>query len=179
MINPNELIIAKKYARAFINVFGDKLNFDIINNIEEFNKLIKNNKKAFFYLELSVVNAQESKDIILKLLKKYNLKDIFDSLLDLLIKDKRLSILSLILNFIIEIYMEKSNIIEFKIISSDVLDQNQIENILKFLEIQTGKKIIYKTQIDKTMIAGIKLLSKTLGFEYSIKNQLQRLTRVY
>jgi F-type H+-transporting ATPase subunit delta len=108
---------------------------------------------------------------------QFGLNGIFDELIDLLIDDKRITLLIDVLEFIVRRYKSDFNIMDFVIVSSHQLtdkEQNQIKN---FLERKTKKKVQYKIKVDPNLIAGLKIYSETLLWEHSIYSQLTSLLK--
>jgi len=67
----------------------------------------------------------------------------------------------------------------FNITSSHHLDISDLEIIEKFLAFKTGKKIISHHNLNKKLIAGIRLESNTLLWEYSIYKQCETLRKQF
>lgn len=176
-MNIQLFMLAKKYARAFTNIFIDKLNFDEIKKLEEFISFINQHKQTLFYLKLSFKKDEDAQLILWKLIEQFDINIIFKKLVDLLIADKRISLLPMVFDYIIKIYKERYNIMNFTIVSSHKLNEDKIKVIQDFLVRNTGKTIIYTVKIDKRLIAGLKLYSHTLGWEHSVSQQLIALSQ--
>lgn len=172
-------ILSKKYAQAFINLYFNQLSLDLVYNLEGFIEYLDNNKEAFVIIKIPIFKEIKKKEIFSQLLKKFNLIPIFQKIIDLLMEDNRLILLSSTLSFIAKIYKEKLNIVDFHIVSSHKLTKDQVNDIMLFLKSQTGKIINYTLEVDNRLIAGLKIYSDNLGFEKSIRNQLSLLNSIY
>lgn len=177
MNNENRLIIAKKYAQAFINIFKKKLVFDDLKKLESFSEYLRKNRNIFVYAKLSLIDISVKKEVFDKLLSSFNLGDFFSDLVNLLIKHNRISLLPEVLDNIIKIYKNDNNIMEFNVISSDKLTENRLNLIKTFLSNKTQKDIIIKEKIDPNLIAGLKIYSDEFEWQNSIRHQLNLLER--
>lgn len=177
MNNENRLIIAKKYAQAFINIFKKKLVFDDLKKLESFSQYLRKNRNIFVYAKLSLIDISVKKEVFDKLLFSFNLGNFFSDLVNLLIKHNRISLLPEVLDNIIKIYKNDNNIMEFNVISSDKLTENRLNLIKTFLSNKTQKYIIIKEKIDPNLIAGLKIYSDEFEWQNSIRHRLNLLER--
>lgn len=178
-MNANQLYTCKKYAKSFYDIFYNKIDSDQILKIKNLILFLTKNRTFLLYLQLDFINYNIKKDFIDKIIEKYGLINDFEKLLILLERNKSIFLLSQILKQILELYNLKNNIIEFNIVSSNVLNETQLLQLKSFLYKNTQKNIIYKVSIDKNLIAGIRIYSDTLGWEHSIRKQLYTLKNAY
>lgn len=175
MIN-QDIVIAKKYAQAFINIYGNALDTQMIEALEKFTSFIKSRHRVLFYMHLAFIPQETIKKTVHTLLSSYNLTMPITALVDLLIEQKRIYLLPAVITRIISLYKESHNSMDFIIASSHELSSEQLDELRAFLEQKTAKKINYKTVIDKRLIAGIKMYSDTFYWEHSIRKQLNGLS---
>lgn len=175
----NQIYICKKYAQAFYDNFYNKLDSEQILKIKDLILFLTKNKFFLLYLQLDFINYNIKKDFIDRLIKQYGLINDFEKLFLLIKKNKHISLLLEILKQILKLYNLKNNFIEFNIVSSSALSEDQLLQLKSFLYKNTQKNIIYKLSTDKSLIAGIKVYSDTLGWEHSIRKQLYTLKNVY
>jgi ATP synthase F1 delta subunit len=174
-MNTSDYALAQKYAHAFINVFIDKLNDQKIDHIKQLVVFLEQHKHVLFYVQLSSIDEEQTKTAFLGLLKDFDFDSLFESLIDMLMEQQRLSLLPKILRYIVQFYYNHYGIMEFTILSSHPLSESELEDIVTFLAKKTSKKIIYTTRIDKDLIAGVKLYSDSYGWEHSIRKHLRAL----
>lgn len=175
MINP-EILIAKKYAQAFINIFSQELDPQTIAKLEELVSFLDARQRVLFYMHLAFIPEATIKKTLYTILYNYHLDKPVTSLIDILITHKRIYLFPSVISNIISLYKENNNILDFTIASSHELSEMQLEELRMFLERKTGKTIYYKTLLDKRLIAGIKMYSDTLYWEHSIRKQLNALS---
>lgn len=168
--------LSKKYARAFVNLFADKLDVALAQRIEGLSLYLHKHRSALFYVQLTALDDANTKQNFESLLAYFKVDIIIQSLIDLLLEHKRLFLLPRILHHVYELYLEKVNIMSFEIESAIYLHEPELVQLKTFLEHKTGKNILYRIKQNKDLIAGLKIYSNTLGFEHSIRKQLRSLS---
>jgi ATP synthase F1 delta subunit len=177
-MNMHHLRLAKKYACAFIALYGDQITWESLECFKRFNIFINEHKEALFYAQLSELDGQVVKKAFYKVIQDFKLNQGAEKLVDLLVSHRRIFLIREIIAYIINLMKERLNIMEFTLESSHVLSSQDRESIIQFLSRSTGKQIVYKTKINRRLIAGIQLYSDTFGWEFSVRKQLEALSRV-
>jgi len=171
----HDLTLANKYARAFLHLFRENITSTSLEQTEQLIRFLKEHKKLFFYLSMPDVSDELRTEILYQLLNYFSLKTTYSSLADLLVAQKRISLLPLILTRINEEYKDSTNSMEFSVESTLDLNSQEIEELKKFLSQKTGKHITLTFTKNPLLIAGIKLYSRQYCWENSIKKQLKAL----
>ena len=172
-MNINKSVLAKKYAQAFLNTYPHAITS------KEYESLIKAvhhlDKQKAFFLILSVPSLTFDQRLaaLHQQLKQFHLPAEIDLLLRLLLTQHRIALLPDILKQIIIVYEQWHKIMEFKISCSRSLTNKQGTALQRFITQKTGYHVKSKTIIDPTLIAGLRLQSNTLMWEYSIGKQLR------
>lgn len=166
---------AKKYAYAFMTVFPKILTLNDISKIKTAQIFLQKHKRTLFFLQLPQFDNSKRESMISDLVGHFSLPIIFTKLLLLLIKHNRSFYIPDVLFFIIELYKEQTHSIDFSLQSSHPLDQQQIDSIKQFLGHRIGKNIIATPVINKSLIAGLRLQSNTIMWEYSVRKQINTL----
>jgi F-type H+-transporting ATPase subunit delta len=172
-----QIVIARRYAHAFLNVFIESLSNNDLTNIEQAIDFFTKHKQLIALLKVPHIDTQQKSDALeYILLKIYHLPESFKKLVSLLVSQKRAYYILEVLIQLNEYYQIYKNIEYFQIKSSHQLEQKELELLEQFLKEQTEAIIIYKYEIDPDLIAGIRMQSNTLLWEYSIQKQLNALT---
>lgn len=171
-----ESILAKRYARAFLNVFSEKISFEDIQNIEKLADFFHLHRQAFFYIKLSCIKASIKQEILNKLFERFKLHGLLTPLLDLLIKHKRLALITMTLPIISTLYKADHAIVDWTINSSQQLSADQLTTLQKFIESKTDQDVHFNFHLDKNLIAGIKAYSKDMLLEHSVEETLRKIT---
>ncbi len=175
MVDRTIQFVARKYAVAYLNVFGSDFVPDDLGNLDALSDFLKEYHHVTYLLGLPVIPHQKKKEMLNALSREFHLTDRIDKLVDLLLHDKRLFLLGPILEFMARLYREKHHIIEFSITSYPCLSESDLNDLTQFLARSTGCAIIYTNNEDKNLIAGIRMESTTYLWEFSIAQQLRTL----
>ncbi len=165
-------LLAEKYARAFFNIFGNKITRDDFYNLLILQKFLRDNKRALFFLELPSITDSIKVKKMIDISDMVHLGARFNPLIKLLVQDGRAGLWRDVVTQLIDVYKQRHNILFFSITSSHALDEGELELLKAFLVSKTGSDIIYDYNVDKSLIAGIRLQSETMIWEYSIRKQL-------
>lgn len=174
-MNKTTAILVRKYARAFIGVFGDRLTSQTLERCLRAQEHVASYKQLDFFLKMPFIDDQIKKNALITILQANDLPDFFMSLLDLLVEHKRTFLLKPILGMIRSMGMELTHTAFFTISSSQQLTDQQYHDVESFLRKQTGCTIITKKIIDPTLLAGMALKSDTYAWEHSLKQYLAKL----
>lgn len=175
----NKDIIARKYAKAFLNSFINKISLEEFEAIKKLKEFFTKHKKTLFFLSIPNINSEQKYTLLVELFKKFETSPHLNSLIKLLLEHKRIFLIKDVLEHILILYKKLKNIMLFDISSSHQLDKSSLEIIEKFLAAQTGKSIISQHKIDKDLVAGIRLKSESLLWEYSIQKQCEALRQQF
>ncbi|HSC25271.1 MAG TPA: F0F1 ATP synthase subunit delta [Candidatus Babeliales bacterium] len=167
--------IAKKYATAFIKVFFTSITFADINRIEKAQKFLQTHKRTLFFLQLPQFDHKIREAMVADLVNYFSLPMQLSTIILLLIDHNRSYYIPEVLSFIIILYREQTGSIQFVCTSSQVLNEEQIESIKKFLERYIHKNITCVQSINPSLIAGIRLQSNNYLWEHSVYKHIQAL----
>ncbi|OQA36313.1 MAG: ATP synthase subunit delta [Candidatus Dependentiae bacterium ADurb.Bin331] len=167
-----------KYVRAFLNVYAQQLDTVQVKKIGQINAFFKTHPQTIFFLKLPVQFNAIKEAMIKKIVDQLNISVSVQSLISLLLKQQRLFLLPHICARIEREFEQQQGIMRFIITSSHVLSEKQQQSITHFLAKKTGKKIERIQKIDPKLIAGVRLQSDTLLWEYSIAKQLRDAERL-
>jgi len=175
----NKNIIAQKYAKAFLNLYEDQVSIQDLNGIRKLEFFFQNHKKVIYFLSIPNILPETKEKLLGELFKEFNLDVLLKPLIHLLSGSKRLFLIDDILKHIKLLYKEQKNIMAFNISSSHEISNQDLEIIKNFLAYKTRKTILSRYNIDKNLVAGIRLQSNTLLWEYSILKQCETLRKQF
>ena len=165
---------AIRYARAIYEIADEeKLVEEVYNDMIRINKL---NRDSFDFKNLlsnSIVDNIDKKKAILLLIEKNN--SITEKLLDLLIHNKRVAIISDIANSFIQLYNKHNNIKEAVVITASPIDKNLENQILSQIKIPEAKSITLINLVDSSIIGGFIIRYDGKEYNASIKQNLKNL----
>ena len=172
--------LAQKYARAFLNIFKSDINSEFIEKTFNLYKFLREHKESEVYLRLSAITNQKKKQVLVKLLESFELENSsLVKLIDTLIAKNRVYIISDILKYIVKIANQQNNIVKADFRFSHQLPDATKQSIERFFEKKLKKKIIYNYILDKSLIAGVRLNTDNYLWQYSIRQQLDKLKSLF
>ena len=165
---------AIRYAKAIYEI-ADEENFikEIFNDMIRINKLNRDSSDFKNLLSNSIIDNFDKKKAILSLLEKNN--SITEKLLDLLIHNKRVAIISDIANSFIQLYNKNNNIKEAIIITASPIDKDLEKKILSQIKIPAAKSINLINLVDSSIIGGFIIRYDGKEYNASIKQNLKNL----
>lgn len=170
-----ELTLAKRYATAYLDLYDDQLDLTTVEHCERAADFIVDTPQALLLIKLSIIPDERKRECLAALFAQFKLPLSLIRLVDLLNEHTRLSLLPKILYQIAELFRVRHGIMVYQVISAEKLDEQAVATIVAFLGELSGKKIIATEKIDQSLIAGIRLLSDSTLWEYSIQKQLNQL----
>lgn len=165
---------AIRYARAIYEIADEeKLVEEVYNDMIRISKL---NRDSFDFKNLlsnSIIDNIDKKKAILSLIEKNN--SITEKLLDLLIHNKRVAIISDISSSFIQLYNKHNNIKEAVVITASPIDKNLENQILSQIKIPEAKSITLINLVDSSIIGGFIIQYDGKEYNASIKQNLKNL----
>ena len=165
---------AIRYAKAIYEI-ADEENFikEIFNDMIRINKLNRDSSDFKNLLSNSIIDNFDKKKAILSLLEKNNF--ITEKLLDLLIHNKRVAIISDIASCFIQLYNKNNNIKEAIVITASPIDKDLEKKILSQIKIPAAKSINLINLVDSRIIGGFIIRYDGKEYNASIKQNLKNL----
>ena len=165
---------AIRYAKAIYEI-ADEENFikEIFNDMIRINKLNRDSSDFKNLLSNSIIDNFDKKKAILSLLEKNN--SITEKLLDLLIHNKRVSIISDIASCFIQLYNKNNNIKEAIVITASPIDKDLEKKILSQIKIPAAKSINLINLVDSSIIGGFIIRYDGKEYNASVKQNLKNL----
>lgn len=167
--------IIRKYAVAYLHVFGDDFTQADMVQCRRAAEFLKAHRRALFLLKVPLISLEIKKEGLKDFVKKFELPHSMMALVNLLLEHKRAFLLANILLAIIDIYKETNHIHLVTVSSSIALDAQQQKAIEQFLGAQVSGTLLYSYDVDKKLIAGIRLQSDTVLWERSINKRLREI----
>ena len=166
--------LLKPTAKAIFQIAKELNMVDkIYNELVECSKLFQDEDIKKYFVDRSVPKKNKMEII------ENKLKPIFSKatflFISILMQHDVMDILPDILSFYKEISDEDYNIVRVRIITADEIDKETVDNIIKTVECFSNGDIVYTTETDKDIIGGIIVHVDSVIYDYSVKNQVNRL----
>ncbi|MCD6543924.1 MAG: ATP synthase F1 subunit delta [Flavobacteriaceae bacterium] len=170
---------ALRYAKATLdlakeNGLADKVNSDLLL----INKTISENSDLLEMLHNPIIKSNIKKSALNQIFAK-NTEEITINLINLLIDNKRLPLLTLVAKEYLILYNELIGIEVASVTSAIPLTKDLEAKILKKIKQISDKKITLKNIIDPSIIGGFILRVGDKQFDSSVSNQLNSLLATF
>jgi len=172
-MTPQELTLASKYAKAFLNLFIDEVSLKDYKHLATLEQFLKDRREALAFLALPHIDPVAKQKALASVIEKFGLPDCFNRLVNILVKSGRSFLFPSILRAIAQLYRKRKGIEDFVIQSSSPLDEQSLHAIETFLAYKTNEQILSDHEINTTLIAGIRLKSENYLWEYSVAKKLR------
>lgn len=177
--------LARKYARAFLNLYISKLTekqYEAFLNVHD---ILAQQKKVLFFLGLAMIPDELKHQALEKLFAPFDCGTQFHRLVLLLLESQRIHLLPLVLNGIIQGYREAHGIVHVLAATSHSLKVAQVQALGAFFkELLKAQGPAYtkqvttvqlETKVTPQLIAGLKIQGANFLWEYSIDKQLRQI----
>jgi F0F1-type ATP synthase delta subunit len=165
--------LAKRYARAALNVWKTPLTVAECENCIVAAQYIQGIPRIQFFLQLPLIEDAIKEKILQKVRKAYAMPEWIDKLIGLLIKQKRVFLAPFVYEYIALQAYEDAHYMQFTVFTSIPLPPPQQLICTHFIHQRTGYKPLTAFIIDTSLIAGIRIQSVAYLWEYSVNNCLR------
>lgn len=172
------IVTSRKYAQAFLNIFLDSITPEVYASIKSLESFLSSHRNALIFFGLHHIPTDIKLKLLNDLQSKFTLYEPMKKLFETLIRHNRSQLMPQVLKNICQYYRIRKNTMLFSIQSSHELDKESVATIEKFLAHHTNKHITSVQYINKNLIAGLRLQSDTLLWEYSIHKEIKKLTQI-
>jgi len=167
--------IAKRYAKAFLHDSMDKKEVDNLSSeLESFIQAIDSDEKTKQFF-ISPVYSRDTKLNIIKVLgKNLEFSAYTLSLLEILIKNDRMGIISEVLDQIHAVMDRIHSRVRINVTTAHEPSVKEIEELTRKISDFFGRKAIVKRYLDKSIIGGFMIEGDGKLIDMSVKGQIER-----
>ena len=167
---------AIRYAKAIYEIAIEENSInDVLSNMEFIKELSNSSSDFKNLLSNSHINSQAKKEIILSLIVNSN--KLTGKLIDLLINNKRVSIISDIATSFINIYNKNNNIKEATVITASQINNKLESEILSKINISNSESVTLTKVIDPNIIGGFIIRFGGKEYNASVQQKLNNLKK--
>ena len=173
----NESAISVRYAKALYNLAVEQDKDETIyNDLSVIKNTLDNEPLLRNFLKSPAISGNEKK-LTLNTLFKNSVDPLTLRFIDLITdKNREMFLYRMTLEYI-QLYMEKKNYVQVKIISATELDEKQIEAFEKSISTQLDKTPIINTMVDKSLLGGYQLIIGDKQLDHSVKGMLHNFNK--
>src|SRR5579885_1269898 len=114
-MNPDNSILARKYAIAFMDVVGSRFTDEEFMRVEKLKIFLRSNKTILFFLNLPLIKHADVTKVLNILFKNFVTEDVCKRLTLLLVKQRRALLLPDILHHIEDVYTVTTHSVFFNV----------------------------------------------------------------
>ena len=169
-------LLSNRYAKAVF--FAAKKNSkleQVLKDLNNISVLISENPEFEKILSSGAIVKDKMKSIFGAICDKAGVDAITKSFLEVIVENKRGSIIPQISNKLEGLILADSNTIKATVISSKKLDDAALNKVKDSIAKQTGKKVLAENRVDNSIIGGLKVKIGSTLFDDSISTKLERL----
>lgn len=166
--------ISWTYAKA-ITQLGDEKKLDIAKELTEFSHLINMNNDLETLLFSDMFTIEEKKDVLVQVIKKFNISQVVSDLLFFLLQEKRIGLFPQIFKDVVVIDDDKKGFLRGIIEGPGTsIDENQKKKILNYLKSKLNKEVDLEFVPSTKITAGYRITVEDLQLDASLENQLDK-----
>lgn len=166
---------ARRYAYAYHETaIENNILEEVKSDVKLISDTLDSSKDLKLFLKSPLVNKDQKRAALLEIFDK-KVQPLTIQLMKILTEKSRESLLGMILKHFIDYYNVHHGIVEIDITSAFELDQEQVSNLIKQLEIKTGKKIELNRQVNPELIGGMMVRIDDTVIDGSVKHKLSQL----
>lgn len=171
-----DVLLARRYAQAFLNITHPHLSPTDLRMLVSMAKMLADYKQYIFLLELPFIAHETKTAWVRQLCVDFNISFPLAILVQRLVDDKRVALLPEVIRLFGVLYKKEKKLIACTITSAHELGDQERLIIKQFIERQTGCSLMETYTVNKNLIAGLRIESDEILWEYSIDKQLRALS---
>ena len=172
--------VGRTYAKALYSAAEDIVkrpaDLDLIETqLDTFVSLLKQSTDLRNALTNPAIDSQSRVGIIEKVGAKAGFSPLTIKFLLLLTSKDRLSSLQDIADAFASIRLEETGGTLGLVTSADPLEQNDLDQLSRAFTQKVGKKVAFRTSVDSSLLAGVKVTVNGVTYDGTLRSQLQQL----
>ncbi len=171
--------LARTYAQAFLNVFPDAISLSNYKSLVDLEGVLGERRYSMVFFSLPHVSMERKMKALEELTTAFGVHEAFKKLFKLLVEHNRAWLAHEITRQLCFVYRQRNNIAHFRVESPHELSSETMKTITAFLVRATQATVITEPRRTENLIAGIRLESDTLAWEYSVAKHLRNLRRTF
>lgn len=168
--------LAGKYAKALVETLKNEVEYKSVKGeLLQFLDMLRKDKKLNTGMSTLLFSYKQKVSIINLVKNKTGLSEKTYNFLNAVIEENRIVYLETMVDLMDDLWFEIRGIEKFTVFSVKALDDNLEKKLTDNLEKAFSKKVILEKEIDKSLIAGIKIQRGSVYYDFSIEGNLKKL----
>lgn len=147
----------------------------IQSELDAFQRAMSENAELKEAMTSPVVSAQNKVDVSFAITQKMGLSKLAAQFIALVARKGRAEFFSAIADAFMEVRLEDEGATMGFVVSADPLEKADLEELASAFSKKTGKKTIFKAEVDSNLLAGLKVTVGGVTYDGSLRAQLQQL----
>lgn len=166
--------ISWTYAKA-ITQLAEERKLDIAKELTDFTTIINKNNDLETLLFSDVFTVEEKRDVLVEVIKKFNISSMVSDLLFFLLQEKRIGVFPLVFKDVIVIDDDKKGFLRGVIEGPGTsIDESQKKKITSYLKEKLNKEVELEFVSSTKITAGYRITVEDLQLDASLENQLDK-----
>lgn len=166
---------AIRYAKAILQQAGEKNTQEVVfGDMQSVYDTIQNSRDLQLALQSPVIKEEDKRKVLLEVFK--NQDALTHSLIQVLVNNKRASLLSDVSKSYIELYQEQQGVKDVTVITAVPLSDEMDKKVrAKIKELTGSDSIVLRNEVDSDILGGFVLRIGDIQYDASIINNFRKL----
>ncbi|MEN8154873.1 MAG: ATP synthase F1 subunit delta [Acidobacteriota bacterium] len=171
-----ERSLARKYTKALVETLNNEDEYrSVKGEVLLFLDMISKDKNLFAGMSTLLFSYQQKLSVLDLLKSKAELNKKTYNFLNVVLEENRIVYLEKMVELMDELWFETQGIEKLKIFSAKVIESDLEKKLIDNLERSFKKKVVLEKEIDRSLIAGIKIQRGSVYYDFSIEGNLKKL----
>lgn len=168
--------VVKRYVRALLGTIDTEEDYrGVSRDLKTMDEILGAHGELRAGLETLLLSGEEKEEIIGSLADRVKMHPKTARFLRILAGENRLMLLRDIIGNLETGWLEKQGVERIKVFSSLPLNDELRESLQRKLSKGIGRKVLLKTEVDSSLIAGIKIQRGFQFYDFSLQGNLEKL----
>lgn len=172
--------VARSYAKALLDsALESGLKAADLDRAESeltaFAELLSANKELHDTFRNPVISAKDKTAVVEEIANKAGFSKTTTQFLALVARNGRGLALTDVADKFTEVRLESEGATLGTVVSADPLQKSDLEDLAGAFTRKLGKKVVFRTSVDSTLLAGLKVTVNGVTYDGSLRSQLQQL----
>lgn len=172
-----ERVVASRYGKAIILLMQERgVKLDLfINELKLFVDLWEKEREIRETILSPLIPIKKRVQLLKLVLDNLPIGEMVKNVVFLMFEKKRMTMLSSVLDFLIEYQKRLSGKLEVELVSARELDSKKVNEIQRILQEKTGKEVSLNIRVDPKLIEGVIIKIGDTYYDGSLRSRLENL----
>jgi F-type H+-transporting ATPase subunit delta len=172
--------VSRSYASALLEAATELgLKAEQLDSIEQelaaFSGAVVASRDLAEALRSPVVASADKAEVVSAIATKMGFSDLSSKFLVMIARKERASLLASIVEAFTAVRLESEGATFGHVVSADALKKEDLEELAMAFSRKLGKKVVFKSEVDEDLLAGLKVTVGGVTYDGSLRSQLKQL----